>query len=253
MKNRKSFVKLLLLVALGAVIGIIGNVVIRCSETGIKAVFSEIGMAIRHTGVIVEGILILVVMSILIGIYRYLRKLWKREALAADEIADVCGEKFEYWVEIGIMISNIGAGFFLIFGCLAFPGKMVGVSVEDGIRYLVLSFVMILGCILMAVMEILFYHLMQKRDPKKKGDPSSFNFDKRWLASCDETEKLVIYQAGYKAFNSMQVIMIIGIIFSIFGKVQFGTGDFPLILLGCMWMVGMLNFGIWKMKGLRKK
>ena len=51
----------------------------------------------------------------------------------------------------------------------------------------------------------------------------------------------------------MQIVMLIGIILAVFGKMQFGTGDFPLILLGFMWVIGMLNFGIWKMKGLRKK
>ena len=50
----------------------------------------------------------------------------------------------------------------------------------------------------------------------------------------------------------MQIVMLIGIILAVFGKMQFGTGDFPLILLGFMWVIGMLNFGIWKMKGLRK-
>lgn len=253
MKNRKSFIKLLLLVILGAIIGITGNIILRFSEAGIQNFFAEMGVALKHTGLIIESLLFLVVAVVLISIYIYVRKLWKQEEASDDDMADVCGEKFEHWAQIGLTIANTAVGVLLIFACVAFPDVMVNFSDKDAIRFVLLSLVMLLGCIFTAVMEILIYHLMQKRDPKKKGDPSSFSFDKKWLESCDETEKLVIYQAGYKAFNSMQVLMIVGIILSIFGKMQFGTGNFPLILLGCMWVIGMLNYGRWKMKGLTKK
>ena len=252
MKNRESFIKLLLLAVIGAMIGVSGNILLRFSGEGIKGIYAEMGAALRHTGWKIESLLILVVMAVLIGIYRHLRSLWAQEEASEDETADLCGEQFERWAQTGIVIANTAVGFFIVFGCLAFPGNVEDISQGDGVKYLLLAAVMVFGCIAMAVMEILFYHLMQKRDPSKKGDPVSFNFDKRWLEGCDETEKLVLYQAGYRAFNSMQIVMLIGIILAVFGKMQFGTGDFPLILLGFMWVIGMLNFGIWKMKGLRK-
>ena len=252
MKNRESFIKLLLLAVIGAMIGVSGNILLRFSGEGIKGIYAEMGAALRHTGWKIESLLILVVMAVLIGIYRHLRSLWAQEEASEDETADLCGEQFERWAQTGIVIANTAVGFFIVFGCLAFPGNVEDISQGDGVKYLLLAAVMVFGCIAMAVMEILFYHLMQKRDPSKKGDPVSFNFDKRWLEGCDETEKLVLYQAGYRAFNSMQIVMLTGIILAVFGKMQFGTGDFPLILLGFMWVIGMLNFGIWKMKGLRK-
>lgn len=93
----------------------------------------------------------------------------------------------------------------------------------------------------------------EEKRPAEKGDPSSFSFNKKWLESCDETEKLVIYQAGYKAFGCMQIMIGIGIVLSIFAKTRFGTGNFPLVLQGGMWVAGNLSYGIWKMKGLKKK
>ena len=68
----------------------------------------------------------------------------------------------------------------------------------------------------------------------------------------DETEKLVIYQAAYKGFAGMQILLLIGIVLAGIGKFSFDTGNFPILLLGSVWIAGNVIFGIWKMKGLEK-
>ena len=145
MKNRESFIKLLLLAVIGAMIGVSGNILLRFSGEGIKGIYAEMGAALRHT-----------------GIYRHLRSLWAQEEASEDETADLCGEQFERWAQTGIVIANTAVGFFIVFGCLAFPGNVEDISQGDGVKYLLLAAVMVFGCIAMAVMEILFYHLMQK-------------------------------------------------------------------------------------------
>lgn len=253
MKNKMSYIKLLLLMITGAMIGMTGNILFRFSEDGIKDFEKELSTAMSQTGLVIESLMVFAALAAVLAIYIYVRRLWKQEESSEDEVADVCGEKFERWVEIGITIINIASGVLLIFGTISFPGELMNIEKEDAVRFLMLSAVMIFGVVSMAVMEILLYHLMQKRDPQKKGDPSSFSFNRKWLEGCDETEKLVIYQAGYKAYNSIQITMLVGLILAIFGKMQFHTGNFPLILLGSVWIIGTLSFGKWKMKGLNKK
>lgn len=253
MKNKMSYIKLLLLMVMGAAIGMGGNIIFSLLEGGMKNLAVESGKIIHQTGLIIESVMTLAAFAAVLAIYIYIRRLWKLEESSEDEVADICGEKFEHWAEIGITITNIASGVLLIFGTISFPGESMNIEKEDAIRFLILSAVMIWGVVSMAVMQILFYHLIQKRDPQKKGDPSSFTFNKKWMEGCDETEKLVIYQAGYKAYNSMQITMLVGLILAIFGKMQFNTGNFPLVLLGSMWIIGTLSFGKWKMKGLNKK
>lgn len=253
MKNKISYIKLGLLMLLGAFIGVMGNIVISFSGDGMTELTEGIQKVLSQTGLMIESVLVVTISAVVISIYLYMRRLWKKEEGAEDEVADCYGEKFESWAQIGIMIINMSSGMILILGCVLFPGNMMPNSSKEAVGFLMLALVMILGCVVMAVMEIMIYHLMQKRDPQKKGDPSSFSFNKKWLESCDETEKLVIYQAGYKAFSCMQIMIGIGIVLSIFGKTRFGTGNFPLVLLGGMWVAGMLCYGIWKMKGLKRK
>ena len=94
----------------------------------------------------------------------------------------------------------------------------------------------------------------RRHDPKKEGDPVSIDsFNKKWLASCDETEKLVIYQAAYKGFAGMQILLLIGIVLAGIGKFSFDTGNFPVPFAGQrIGIAGNVIFGIWKMKGLEK-
>ncbi|MBS6194659.1 MAG: DUF3169 family protein [Clostridiales bacterium] len=251
MKNKISYIKLGICMILGAVIGMLSNLAISYSGESMTEFTDEMGKLVDRTGLLIESILVLVTSAVIVGIYLHLRSLWKKERESEDETADICGEKFEHWVQAGIMLTNVTVGIILILGCIAVPENPIPSNGKEVMESLLMSGVMIAGSGFMAVMEIMFYHLMQKRDPQKKGDPASFRFNKKWLESCDETEKLVIYQAGYKAFSSMQVILLVGIILSLMGKMRFDTGNFPLILAGGMWVAGTLSFGIWKMKGLK--
>ena len=64
MKNRESFIKLLLLAVIGAMIGVSGNILLRFSGEGIEGIYAEMGAALRHTGWKIESLLILVVMAV---------------------------------------------------------------------------------------------------------------------------------------------------------------------------------------------
>ena len=249
MKNSRSYVKLALLMLLGAMIGMSGNIAIAMFRGGIEDLTAELGGVLQDAGMILEIVLAVLAAAVVTAIYIYLRKLWRLEQEAEDEAADAYGEKFEQWSQTGITITDCATGTLLVLGCCTFPGWLSPYG-KEGILLMLLGGLMLLGCGYMAVMEIRIYHLMQKRDPVKKGDPSSLNFNKKWLEGCDETEKLVIYQAGYKAFGFMQIALLVGIVLAIWGEVQFHTGRFPLVLVGVIWIIGTAYFGIWKLKGI---
>lgn len=252
MKNRHSLLKLFFLLLLGALMGMVINIITSFSRNGMEELGAVLARFFRQKGLVVESVLVVLVIIAGGGIYIRLSHLWRKEQYADDEQADRWGEKFDHWAVIGQTLVNVSVGLFFMMGVISLPNDLLHVAKMDGIEYLLLTAVMVLGCVMMSVLEIMYYNLLQKRDPKKKGDPSSFNFNRKWLESCDETEKLVIYQAGYKAFNCIQILLMVGIVAAIVGKTRFGTGDFSIILLGILWITGNLCFGIWKMKGLKK-
>lgn len=250
MKNSKSFIKLVLVMLGGAVIGLLGAVISMFFGKNMIETAAVIGRGLNRVGAFAEVFLIIVFAAVAIGIYIYIRTLWKLEQESEDEMADLYGEKFEHWVQVGITLVECAIIVILIFTIMLLPaGNRIETDYEF-IRTIMLLGAMVLGAAVMAVMEILFYQLMQKRDPQKKGDPSSFSFNKKWLEGCDETEKLVIYHAGYKAFAGIQVVLGISVIIAIMGKMQFGTGNFPIVILGTVWITGTVIFNMWKLKGL---
>lgn len=249
MKKGKSYLKLLGALILGGVIGGCTSMAIFWNYDGLVQMAKGADGFFRETGIAIEAVVVLVFAAVVTGIYLYARSLWKKERTAEDEMADVYGEKFETWSQIGLITSEVAAGCIIILGFLFTPIHGLEVSRTE-IYYLWVTAVMLGGAIYMAIIEIMYYHLIQKHDPKKKGDPASLSFNKKWLASCDETEKLVIYQAAYKGFSGMQILLLIGIVLAGIGKFSFNTGNFPILLLGAVWITGNMIFGIWKMKGL---
>ena len=43
-----------------------------------------------------------------------------------------------------------------------------------------------------------YVKMVQAAHPEKRGDMNSKNFQKDWMASCDEAEKEMVYQSAYK-------------------------------------------------------
>lgn len=251
MKKGKSYLKLLGALILGGMIG--GG-----ASTAVFWTYDELLEAakgadgfFRETGIMIETVVVLAFIAVVTSIYLYARSFWKKEETAENELADVYGEKFEKWSQIGLITSEVAAGCIIILGFIFTPTHKLEIAGTE-IYYGALTAMMLGGAIYMAIIEIMYYHLIQKHDPKKEGDPVSLSFNKKWLASCDETEKLVIYQAAYKGFDGMQILLLIGIVLAGIGKFSFDTGNFPILLLGSVWIAGNVIFGIWKMKGLEK-
>ena len=77
-----------------------------------------------------------------------------------------------------------------------------------------------------------YIKLLQNTHPEKQGDASSFNFQKQWLASCDEAEKEVIYQSAYEAFSFNNKVIPILLLLTMLGHLFFQTGIMAIVVVG---------------------
>lgn len=253
MENSKSYVNLAVKILFGGIIGGIGSFLAFFGGEKLLRFLEKMGNVIYQAAGAVEAVLAVGLAALVIGIFIHCRRLWKKEEMLEDEEADRYGELFEHRTQIGITLADAGAMIMLLFAMLiTAPAERIVENQSYAMTGSVYG-IMVVGCVIMAVMEIMFYHMMQKRDPQKKGDPASLSFDRKWLESCDESEKMVIYQATYKAYQGTQVVLLIGVILGVIGKEAFGTGNFPLILVGTAWLVGTCKYNIWKLKGFSKR
>ena len=103
---------------------------------------------------------------------------------------------------------------------------------------MLLSVVLFLGfCIVILFLEATLVRQIQKANPMKRGDISSLRFNRDWLESCDEAERLGIYKASWKSFQVMNSLCPVMEAVALLGKIMFDTGNFPIILVTFLWAV----------------
>ena len=115
---------------------------------------------------------------------------------------------------------------------------------------LVCVILFVIFCTGIIIMEAVLIKQIKKIHPLKNGDVGDTNFNKRWMDSCDEAERMIIYKASYSTFQVMKSMLPIMEAVALLGKLMFGTGNFPIILICIIWGVhtGVYCFGSMKLE-----
>lgn len=95
--------------------------------------------------------------------------------------------------------------------------------------------------------------LTKRLYPEKKGDPLDTRFQKDWLASCDEAEKMVIYQASYKSYKMTGGALLILWVITVLCSLFFGQNGFAITVISIIWLVQSVSYNYHCMKLNRKK
>lgn len=174
-----------------------------------------------------------VYVAVALIIYYRIKKCMKQMETIPDEEADNLDNQTDCLQNHARLINGIFQAIFFSLFALAMPGNPVSLTWQ-----LRAALICAIFCgIFSSAYEIWVVRNAQKRDPSKKGNPTDFNFNKVWLESCDEGEKLLIYKAGYKTFSTMQVVFVVlwGVTFIV--KVQLSAGNGPIIIVGAVWII----------------
>ena len=115
---------------------------------------------------------------------------------------------------------------------------------------LVCVILFVIFCTGIIIVEAVLIKQIKKIHPLKDGDVGDTNFNKRWMDSCDEAERMIIYKASYSTFQVMKSMLPIMEAVALLGKLMFGTGNFPIILICILWGVhtGVYCFGSMKLE-----
>lgn len=95
----------------------------------------------------------------------------------------------------------------------------------------------------LAVYAVLFIltrqcvELVKKINPEKRGDVLDFNFQKKWEESCDEAQKVILYQAGFKAYKVTNYVCM-GVYFvCLIAQLLFHAGVMPILAVSAIWLI----------------
>ena len=118
-------------------------------------------------------------------------------------------------------------------------------ELKQGLPVLAVSVVVFLvNMTIITVIQKLTVDLTKKINPEKNGNILDKDFNKEWLASCDEAQKQMIYEASYKAYQATQMVCLIMWLFSVMGIMLFDIGILPSICIFAIWLTLVASYSI---------
>lgn len=100
----------------------------------------------------------------------------------------------------------------------------------------------VVNLIVITIIQKLTVDLTKKINPEKRGNVLDSEFNKVWLGSCDEAEKQMIFEAGYKAYQATQYACMVMWIVTLTGILFFDIGILPSICVFVIWLTLVLSY-----------
>jgi len=102
----------------------------------------------------------------------------------------------------------------------------------------------VVGLFFSSLLQKLVVDAEKKINPEKRGNVLDMEFTKEWISSCDEAQKKLIHEAGFKAYQVASMVCMIMSIITIMGLMTFGTGLFPLLCVSIIWITLIVSYSV---------
>ena len=250
-ENKKAFKKFLAVIIIGGLCGgIVGGLIGYATGHGVLSPEETVKNALFIITPYMLPLILIVGGGIMLYHYRRAKaqyKVWDNEdEYAMNEIEMSISKSMT-----ATTVSSITGLFFMgvhIFSLMQNARADRAVSTE---MLIMLGFI---------IMMFIFVYCQKKLvdftrvlNPEKKGSVLDTNFQDVWLESCDEAEKLNIYQSAYAAYKFMNVFLIVLWAITMFIAIGFGTGLLAMAMISASWLALNLTYSLKAMKLERMK
>ena len=182
------------------------------------------------------AVMAIIVPVICIPIYRSAKKLlgaWNGED---EDISDTIDRKLS--VVIWITSVSLIVSYFLI--AASYSG---GLAIFDDKEKTIVFFIGIAAFFAVMIEAILFQQkcvdTTKQMNPEKKASVYDMKFQKKWIDSCDEAEKIMVGKCAYKACSATNIFCAILAIALAVCALLFDTGFLPSLMVCLVWIVNI--------------
>lgn len=234
--NRKAIPKFILIMLLSLILG--GAIGFFSAKYSLNVLSDSLKSAGAFFGAYIAPYLMLITAVIVplvcFSLYKNAKKILSSWDGEDEEVYNVADKKLSVimWITSAALILS----FFLItasysVGFSAFESKRHTLPVLVGIA----SFFAIL--IEAVLIQQKCVDAVKAMNPEKTASVYDTKFQKKWLDSCDEAEKIMIGKCSYKAYLATNsVCLILSVVLAIFALV-FETGFLPSLAVCLIWLV----------------
>lgn len=87
-------------------------------------------------------------------------------------------------------------------------------------------------------------NFMKEINPEKKGSVYDFSFQRIWMESSDEAEKLLTYKASYTAYRNVNIVCFVLWLLCSMNAVLLNGESWPIVIIGIVWLTNYLSCNI---------
>lgn len=234
--NRKAMPKFLLILIASAVVGgVIGYFAALYGLDGMTVTLQDAGL---FFGMRIAPWLLLAMAVILPVVCATLYRSAVKAIGAWDGEDEAVSAAIDKKLSLVLWLTSAGSilSFFLI--TAAYSG---GFRTFDSDSSVHLFFLSVAAFLILMVETIVFQQksvdAAKKMNPEKKGSVFDVKFQKKWMDSCDEAEKIMIGQCAYRAFAATNTVCVILAIALAVSALIFDIGFLPSLAVCLIWMV----------------
>lgn len=173
-----------------------------------------------------------------------------KEYEAWDEEDDQAMDKIETKLSLALIITNGNLIITYIFSVVALA--QIPSFFEDSattvVKFVCFFGGLILSMVVAMVASVKIVNFEKEMNPEKKGSAYDFNFQKKWLASSDEAEKLVNYKAAFASYKAVNIACMILWLLCMYGMTIWDWDNVPVFMVGAIWLTSYFSYSIETLK-----
>lgn len=236
--NRKALPKFLLFAVVCALVGgVIGYFSADVEPEFLVAMMKNAGafFSIRIAPWLMLALAILVPV-ICFPLYRSAKKL----AAAWDGEDEDLYSTIEQKLSVVLWLASAAhiLAFFLI--AAAYSVDMEDIDSANGVVFVFISIAALFAIMVEAtVFQQKCVDTTKQLNPEKKASVYDMQFQKKWMADCDEAEKIIIGKCAFKAYSATNIVCAVCAIALAVCALTFNTGFLPSLIVCLIWMVNL--------------
>lgn len=253
-KNRRTMIVFIAILAASLVLGFLFGVASRVIQNSIPDMQILLNQIMNIMAYVVLILFLIMNLTVAVIGFFYIRTS-KKQASVWDGEDEESIEQIEKRLSIPMLLVNAMLVLnFLFFAACIYLGetaelnKLMQDIICNGAIVLFIA-----GFVIEMILQKQTVDLEKQLNPEKRGNIFDVKFQKVWVNSCDEAQKLMIYKAGYQAFKITNYTCMGVWLLAFIAQFMFHTGIFPTICIGIIWLVLIMTYSITSYKLENKK